>query len=189
MQRAEAQARLRAIPTEHVSLRGMSSPAILDELLERGVRALSILGSHAQVSSALLAHPLVHQLAWIRADETRLDRTFWDALERVAPKALLYVDAGRGVSIEAQEVIDGDTIASIDEATLVRPCWRCPSTTWGPRPTLTRVLACADAIRAGAKRPKPGMFSYETSMARDVDRPPRTFAEVVAPETWDPEKE
>src|SRR5207249_1019422 len=44
MQRAEAQARLRAIPTEHVSLRGMSSPAILDELLERGVRALSILG-------------------------------------------------------------------------------------------------------------------------------------------------
>ncbi len=186
--RADAQARLRALPVEHVVLRSWSSPAIFDDLAARGVRALSIAGNHVAAASALVKHPLVHQLAWLRVAEPRLDRAFWDALEQAAPKALLYVDADR-VSIELHEPDGGDTTISIDEPMLRRPCWRCPCTTWGPRPTLARVLACADAIRAGAKRPQPGLFSYEVSLARDVDRPPRTFAEVVAPETWDPEKE
>ncbi|MGE5187197.1 MAG: hypothetical protein ACM31C_34345 [Acidobacteriota bacterium] len=179
--------KLKALPVEHVLLRGFSSPAIFDELAARGVRALTIGANHAAAVAALARHPLVHQLAWLRAQG--VERAGWDALEAAAPRALLYVDADR-VSIEQVEHDGGDTTIAIDEAMLKRPCWRCPYTTWGPRPTLARVLACADAIRGGtAKRPQPGMFSYEVSLARDVERPPKTFAEVVAPETWDPEKE
>jgi uncharacterized protein (TIGR02996 family) len=180
-------ARLRALPVEHAVVRGAATPAILDELAARGVRALTIDG--APIAPALAKHALVHQLVWLRARDARLDRAFWDGVEKAAPKALLYVDGDRGVAIEEEDASDGDVVVSVDQAMLARPCWRCPCTTWGPRPTLTRVLAAADAVRAGGKPPKPGMFSYEVSRTRDVERPPKTFDEVVAPETWDPEKE
>jgi len=169
-------AKLKQIPVEHVVLRGAPS---FDALADAKVRALTIGAQHAP---ALVKHPLLHQLAWLRVLDSRLDRAFWDGVERAAPRSLLYVDADR-VSIELED--DDEGTVSIDEPMLARPCWRCPLTTWGPRPTITRVLACADA----GKRPQPGMFGYEVSRTRDVERPPKTFAEVVAPETWDPEKE
>lgn len=187
--RADVRGKLEAIPVEHVVLRAYSAPAIFDDLHARGVRALTIATQHVPAATALVKHPLLQQLAWLRVIEPRLDRAFWDGVEAAAPRALLYVDADR-VSIEHHERTDDDTTISIDEPMLKRPCWRCPATTWGPRPSLVRILACADAIRmAGGKRPQPGMFSYEASVVRDIDRPPRTFAEVVAPETWDPERE
>lgn len=186
--RADARGKLEAIPVEHVVLRSFQTPAIFDELHARGVRALTIASQHVQAATALVKHPLLQQLAWLRVVEPRLDRAFWDGVEAAAPRALLYVDADR-VSIEHHERTDDDTIISIEEPMRKRPCWRCPATTWGPRPSLVRVLACADALRMGGKRPQPGMFSYEASLVRDIDRPPKTFAEVVAPETWDPERE
>jgi hypothetical protein len=174
-----AQPKLRAVPVEHVVLRGLPT-GIFDALHAAGARALTIAASHAQAAQALVKHPLLHQLAWLRVQDSRLDAAFWDGVERAAPKSLLYVDSDR-VSIE----IEDDESVGIEEDMLKRPCWRCPLTTWGPRPTITRVLACADA----GKHPQPGMFGYEVSRTRDVERPPKTFAEVVAPETWDPEKE
>jgi uncharacterized protein (TIGR02996 family) len=190
MKSNEVGAKLRALPVEHVVLRGVSSPAVFDELAARGVRAITIAGSHVQLATAVMKHALVHQVVWLRAHEARLDRAFWDSFEKAAPNALLYVDADRGLAIEEEDASEGEPMISVDAATLERPCWRCPCTTWGPRPTLTRVLACADAIRAGRmKKPRPGMFSYEVNRVRDVERPPKTFDEVVAPETWDPEKE
>ena len=170
-------AKLKAVPVEHAVLRTLPA-GIFDQLLAAKVRALTIQPIHVP---ALVKHPLLHQLVWLRVLDSRLDRAFWDGVERAAPKALLYVDSDR-VSIENED--DEDTV-SIEQDMLARPCWRCPLTTWGPRPTIARVLACADA----GTRPKPGAFGYEVSRTRDVERPPKTFAEVVAPETWDPEKE
>ena len=169
-------AKLRELPVEHVVLRA-TQPAVLDELAARGVRALTIQANHVAMAQALVKHRLLQQLLWLRVREPRLDRAFWDGVEKAAPKALLYVDADH-VGIEDYD----DGIYSVDQAMLARPAWRCPFTTWGPRPTQTRVLSCT-------KRLTPGAFSYEVSVVRDVERPPKTFDEVVAPETWDPEKE